>query len=229
MKKTLIFALVVVAGSAQAATLFYGGDYDGRDGFEDGTSGSVAFDDFTLTSQQTITGLFGNFADFGAQGNGVFSALGNFDIRTGVSNHNQGTSVATGTAVLTHAASAGTLQGAPMTLYSSTSLAVTTGTLTLGPGTFFLGFSISRAVAGGNGQVFIGSTSGANPVGLPIHNNNSYLNGNGFNMEAISGGNLEGGGIWDLSQGVTGNAVPEPATMAALGIGLVALARRRRK
>ena len=37
-----------------------------------------------------------------------------------------------------------------------------------------------------------------------------------------------GAGTWDFSYGLTGTAVPEPASIAILGLGALALIRRRR-
>jgi len=228
MKKILLFALGVVAASANAQVVFYGGDADGRDAVNDQHGGSVAnslvFDNFNFAGG-TISGLFVNMVDSGAAQNG-FASAGYYEIRSGVSQGVAGTTVASGNlAGVTHVASGRSVLGITEYTYSADGLSIN-----LGAGQYWLAFALDRSAVGG-GQSFVTTTSGTNGVGTPLHDNKSYLAdpANGFTMEAISGDNLEGGGIWDVSQGVKSQAVPEPATMAALGLGVAAMLRRRNK
>jgi len=228
MKKILLFALVAVAGAANAQVVFYGGNADGRDAVNDQHGGQIAnslvFDDFNFAGG-TITGLFANMVDSGAAANG-FSTVAYYEIRTNVAQSNGGTLVSSGTVSgVTHAATGRSVSSIAENTYTASGLSIN-----LAAGHYWFALALDRSAVGG-GQSFITTTSGASGVGTPLHNNLSYLNdpANSFNYEALSSDNLEAGGIWDLSQGVIAQSVPEPATMAALGLGVAALLRRRNK
>jgi len=229
MKKILFIALVAVAGAANAQTLFYGGDADGRDAMQSqvggsGTAKAVIYDDFTITTTSLITGVFGNFVEAGAT-----STTGWYEIRSGMSAGNGGTVVSSNAAALpvvqtAYSGANGTLNNLTVHTYT---IAVA---VTLAPGTYWLGIALDRTAAGA-GQSFVATTGGANGVGTPLHNGNSFVNDptNSLSFYPTNGANYEGGGTWDVSYGVRGAAVPEPATMAALGLGVAALLRRRKK
>jgi len=231
MKKILLFALVAVGGAANAQTIFYGGDTDGRDGIADQDGGNVtgaySFDNFNMVGTN-LTGLFANMVDSGTNG---FATTAKYEIRTGVSNGVAGTLVASGGGAVSRVATGRTVLTYAEFTYtmSGLNIALTNGTM--------YWFALALDKSGQNGQAFVTTTDGANgttnpnAVGSPIHDGRSFLNwpAGGFNMTDIAGPDLEGGGKWDLSQGVMAQAVPEPATMAALGLGVAALLRRRNR
>jgi len=224
MKKTLIIALVVVAGAANAQVVFYGGNQDGRDGIASQNGGAVtdaiAIDNFTLSANTTITGLFANmFCDATAFANGYTGNAG-YAIYKSVSTSGA-TLVTSGTGAVTPGASQGTNLGNNVFRYTISGL-----NIALTAGTYWFGVQLAPT----SGQSYTATTSGASGVGSPIADGNSYLiwPGGFGNSNPVPVADLEGGGKWDLSQGVLA-AVPEPATMAALGLGVAALLRRRRK
>jgi len=230
MKKILLFALVAVAGAANAQTIFYGGDSDGRDGIADQSGGSVSdaysYDNFNMVGT-TVTGLFANMVESGT----AVATQAKYIIRTGVANGVQGTVVASGAGAVSRVATGRSVLGFQEFTYtmSGLNIALTNGTM--------YWFALALDKTGQGGQSFVTTTDGANgttnpnAIGTPIHDGRSFLDWQsaGFNMYDIAGPDLEGGGKWDLSQGVIAQAVPEPATMAALGLGVAALLRRRNR
>ena len=101
----------------------------------------------------------------------------------------------------------------------------------LGSGFYFL--NVSPIVpANVTGQSFQSTTSGANAVGTPPGNDgNSWWNSNLFGVNFTSTTAIFGAGTWDMSGGVIGTVVPEPATIALLtcGLGALVIAVRRRR
>jgi hypothetical protein len=71
---------------------------------------------------------------------------------------------------------------------------------------------------------FIGdvtTTNGVNGVGGPLNNDTSIA------MDLASLNVISNGGF-DLSMGISASAVPEPVSIGGLGLGALALIRRRR-
>ena len=94
----------------------------------------------------------------------------------------------------------------------------------MGPGNYFL----SVAVNGGDGITYALTTSGTNGVGGPLNDDNSWFNepSGGFNFIAVS--SFSGEASDDFSFGLRGSTVPEPASLAVLGLGALALLRKKR-
>lgn len=231
MKSTFIALLLSVAALGSAQTLFYGGDPNGTGGTLSQVDGNIAsdvrtYDDFTLTNTSTVTGVFGYFLNtVGIGSHQLF-----WEIRSGITPGDGGTVVHTGTiseAVMTP--TGGTIGGRSVALHESS---VTP--FNLDAGTYYL----TVAVRGGTDMAFAARTSGANGVGSPLGNGNSYIDA--WNPFAPGGPNhyinWEPASVTtmadptDFSFGLRGaNAVPEPASLTALALGGLAFVRRKRK
>lgn len=213
MKKLLIFGLVGLAAASQASpVIFYGGDDNGVSDLAAQVGGldSRVYDNFTLTSAMTIDGVFGNYTDV-SSGN---SSSVYWEIRSGISTGNGGTLLFGGT-------NAGTRTPVGTLFNYSASIAP----INLTAGNYFL----MVAVSGADGQTWVKTTSGANGVGGPLNDDNSFWDSTTFGQafQPVSG---FFGASTDFSMGLTGSSsVPEPASFAVLGLGAVALIRRRRK
>jgi hypothetical protein len=221
----LLAITALATTSAFAQTLWYNGDFDQRNGGNvSGFSGfdSRIYDDFNVTGAGWhVTGVFIDVISAIPQ-----SDILNFswEIRQGVGVGTGGTLLFSGTNNASVTATGNTGFGRP-----EYRVAVTGLNLNLGAGTYFLGGKV-----GGNGtsnDMYVSTTSGANSVGTPAGNNgNSFWDSTSFAISwQDTQTSLFGTGTWDLSMGVTGNPVPEPATMAILGVGALAMLRRRKK
>ncbi len=221
MKQLAIVGLIGLAFGANAQTVFYGGDFDGRDGLAAQVNGpaisnAVVFDNFTLSGTTTISGVFGNFLDGGTQrGGGLY-----WEIRTGVSAGNGGTLVAGGFSSSASSVATGN-SGFGLNEYH---YEAGVSSFSLGAGTYWLGV----AVDGGDGNIYNSTTSGTNGVGGPLADGNSYFNSTTFGANFQAASDFVGAPA-DFSMGLRGSSVPEPASMAALGLGALAMLRRRRK
>jgi hypothetical protein len=91
----------------------------------------------------------------------------------------------------------------------------------LGAGTYFLSFSL-------NGTLASGPWAPPNPTSNAAYGQNAMQStgGGAFSQAFVDAGLTVGA---DLPFIIQGQAVPEPATMAILGLGAAALLRRRRK
>jgi hypothetical protein len=225
MKKIAVLALVSVVGAAQAQTLFYGGDVDltnGGNGIISQVGGTYTdfwvYDDFTLSDGSSITSVFGNFGDTSTTpGVGL-----HWEIRTGVAAGSGGTVVASGVSTNFTRVATGR---APLGLTEYTYTAAVSG-VNLAAGTYFLGIALDNSNST-DARSYLSITSGANGIGSPIHNGNSFVNSPSQGLDWTDTQDLVGEPT-DFSLGLTGTTVPEPASMAALGLGALALIRRRR-
>lgn len=224
MKKFCLMGLLALSISAQAQTVFFGGDFDDRNALssqvhttEPNSNNDIrVYDDFTLSGDTLITGVFGNFLDATTNhGTKLY-----WEIRSGVSEGNGGTVV--------H----------PPTLNDRTVTFVRTSPFpnseyhyesnvtpfVLGAGTYFL----TVAVYEGNARTWLCTASGANGVGGPLANGNSFVDSpqSSWNFRpAKLNVNLP---TVDFSMGLRGMAVPEPTTIGMLGLGTVLMIRKRR-
>jgi hypothetical protein len=230
LKNLLLISALCVAAAANSQTVFYGGDFDGRNGLISTNSAgleSYSYDDFTLGGNTTVTEVFANFLDAST---GLGFASASWEIRSGVSTGNGGTLVASGSGAATSTATG--RFGFNLTEFQ---VMVSGLNVNLGAGTYHLGVRVDDGIG------YISTTSGQdlgpggdpNPAvtGSPIANGNSFFNSAAFSANWIptSDPGAFGPGTWDFSMGVNG-VVPEPGTFVVLGTalaGLVSLRRRR--
>jgi hypothetical protein len=200
--------LFVTAAISHAAVVWYGGDFDGRNGAPNEVNGLLSeaktYDDFTLTSPTLVTGAWSNnlFDSFTA-------TTAEIEIRTGVSTGNGGTVVFSGTFPATISNTGRSGFGMTERQVKVTGLSVA-----LSPGTYHLSVT---PVGGGSGRSFVSSTSGANSVGTPIANGNSFVNSAelAFNF---ANANYLGAGNWDFSMGIESGSGPASFGPTAINV-----------
>jgi hypothetical protein len=223
MKRVVLaLAMAVVAGSSFAQTIFYGGDFDGRNSlasaYNGGFTHAQTFDDFTWNSSAPVDTVF---AFFDSSVEAPNQAL--VEIRQGVSAGNAGTLIFGQVLPVT-------FQDLGLSPFSGSRrrLRVTADTpninLTNG-GTYHVMMALNLT-GNTNAFAFVFTTSGANGIGSPLANGNSFFNSTQFGNNFSPASSVLGAGTWDFQYGLTA-VVPEPATMAALGLGCVGLLRRR--
>ena len=204
------FVALGAAGSAQATTLWYNGDFDGVSGRANEINTLVSnayyiYDDFTVGEGKVWnidTIWSNNLMDF----TGVTQST--WSIGTGVFQGNGGTVVASGTSAATQTATGRSGYG-----FNEYNIQVSGLNINLGAGNYWLSVT---PIGFGSGRSFNSTTSGLNAVGTPAGNNdNSFWNSSyfGTNFQAQN---------TDYSMGIAGivKPVPEPAsTLGLLALG----------
>lgn len=217
MKRLLLLATLCVAGAAHSAQLFYGGDFDNGDGLanEQNTvvSDSRVYDNFILLNAATATHLYSN----NLTNANIKSAY--WEIRTGVSAGNGGALVASGTSAATVTATGRSGFG-----FDEYNVDVA---VNVNLSAFTMYWFTVAPIGDGNGRSFLSTTSGLNSFGTPVGDGKAYWDssffGQNFSLTTATYPNDH-----DFSMGVIGQAVPEPMTFAVLGLGALALKKRRK-
>jgi uncharacterized protein (TIGR03382 family) len=233
MNKGFVAALTasVVAGSAMATgnTIFYGGNFDGTNGGaaqQDAFISSAIYDDVNIPAgpAQIITG-YGSENLMTAAGQAQQGIRLWVEVRQGVSEGNGGAVIIAG-----HELAVTSRQNTGRSGFGLTEqqfLAADAAGDVLAPGTYHLAVSLVDPDA--NGQMgFVSVTSGANGVGGPLNNNNSFWNSSTFGFNYTDSQNVLGAGNGDLAYILQGKDIPAPGAIALLGLAGLAARRRRR-
>lgn len=220
MKLIGMGALALLSTAAFASPVWYNGDDDGISGFAALTvpngfgAGFTQYEEFTWNSASNAGSIMGTILGTSS----VSITQLNWEIRQGMDlgTSNAGTLIASGTSNINTTFVSNWAPNTSLDVYKMTG-DITSTALSNG-GSYFLGFAIVSPSANFVGGIT--TTSGANSVGSPVNNDNAFSinNSGGFGSTGV-----------DLSMGIGTSTVPEPATFAVLGLGAIALLRRRRK
>lgn len=221
--------LVGTALSVSANTSFYGGDFDANDAvitelMDNSETYARVFDDFTVSEATAVQQIYGNFVGEYLEDGGTDHMY--YEIRQGVQDGDGGVLLYSGL-LDTIAQYVGEVPTSAITNYDQYyRVSANVGPdVILAPGTYFLGLSVSPLT-------YLMTTSHENASGGFIDNDLSYFDSVNYNRPPFQDLDETGNqGATDLSMGMTGRPapVPEPATLAALGLGAAALLRRRKR
>ena len=208
---------------APPGSLWYNGDFNGVNGLANErntvVSQAAVYDDFNVTGGPMwhVTAVFSdNLFNFGLPSTGA-----DWEIRTGISEGNAGTLVASGTTnspLVTLTGRGGF--GFQEYMVEVTGLNVFLPMLPSGQH-YWLNVT---PVGNGTGRSFNSTTSGLHAVGSPPGNDqNAFFNSTFFGYFFSSTSNPTLGQPYDFSNGVIGTVVPEPSFWAMVAIGAVVL------
>ena len=230
-----LFALLFLTVVANADTLyFYGGDLQPGIGNDNGLAnendaivggnpyGAATYQNFIASSDITVSGLFTNNLC------GLNPSSGYWEIRSGVSEGNGGTLIASGTASGNNFSKKPTGRSDfGFTEYEDWAGSTASLNVSLTAGTYW--FAVVPQDPGNANRSFnSNSLNGIDAVGTQI-SNEQFFNSSFFGANFTNANNE--GVFPTFSSGVyTSNAIPEPSSLIMLGSGLVAAAgvvRRR--
>jgi hypothetical protein len=228
---TATFALNRTAtAQAPPGSLWYNGDYNHINGLSNERNTLITqaavYDDFDVTAPLGwhVTAVFSN--DLVIGGGGIITGA-DWEIRTGISEGNPGTLIASGTT---------NMPIVTFTFHAQNEYMVEVTALNvflpmLPPGQHY--WLNVTPVGNGTGRSANSDTSGMNCVGSPCGNDdNAFFNSTYFGTYFTNTNNYTSQP--DFSMGVIGNVVPEPPPWAMMAMGAVVLIgvqqlRRRKK
>jgi PEP-CTERM motif len=231
-RASVVAAAFLLVGGPVArgdVTLFYGGDFDPNNGNANGlfngnniNATAQTYQNFIVPAGQTWTidrMWSNNLTD------GTLYSTADWSIRSGVSEGNGGTVIASATGV----AATDTATGRSGFGLTEDTIQVTGLSVTLGPGTYWMQVTPDGS---GSGLSYNSNTFGLNSVGSSV-SDQQYFNSTTFGSNFT---NADNEGVFpNFSNGVAGSlggAVPEPGSLTLLGLGALGLmgyALRRRK
>jgi hypothetical protein len=217
----MLFVATFATAQCGVACAFYGGDFDPRNTTSDGLAnetdaivggspyGAATYQNLILASNSTIVGLFSNNLS------GLNPSAGYWEIRTGVSEGNGGTLVASGTGAITQTATG--RSGFGLTEYHDE---IDYVNIVL-EGRVQYWMSVVPNDPSNPNRSFNSNTFGANAVGEE-QNNRQYWNSPSLGANFT---NADNEGVFPtFSQGLIGERAPEPSSVIMFGSGLVAVA-----
>jgi len=221
-------ATVVLMNLANAAgdLVWFNGGFDSENGLASERNTVVTdartYDNFSLPSgYNQVTGLLGQFY----LTSDLVNAPVYWEIRQGAAPGTGGTLIASGTQGGATYTAIGS--GFGFTIYEIRMKL--NNPVTLASNTVY--WMTMAPVGNGSGRAFVTTTSGAGAIGAPTGGNNAIFDSPQFNFSwaPVAGNIFSDTTLANFSYGV--QAIPEPASMLALGAGLAGLLglRRRRK
>jgi hypothetical protein len=219
-------ATVVLMNLANAAgdLVWFNGGFDNENGLTSERNTDVSdartYDNFSLPSgYNQVTGLLGQFylSDF------LVDAPVYWEIRQGAAPGTGGTLIASGTQGGATYTAIGS--GFGLTIYEIRMKLDTP--VTLASNTVY--WMTMAPVGNGSGRAFVCTTNGAGAIGAPIGGDDGLIDSPPLGLSWFAAADIVGTGEANFAYGV--QAIPEPASMLALGAGLAGLLglRRRRK
>jgi len=208
--------------SADGDLVWFNGSFDSENGLASERNTAVSdarvYDDFSLPSgYNRVTGLLGHFFISGIVGAPVY-----WEIRQGAAVGTGGTLIASGTQTGASYTAIGSAFG--LTIYEIRMKLDTP--VDLASDTVY--WMTMAPVGNGSGRAFVATTNGAGAIGAPIGGDNGLFDSpQFFNVSWVAANTIVGEGQANFAYGV--QAVPEPASMVALGAGLAGLLGLRRR